>query len=94
MLTFDYYEGCADDVIELYEQLEDDIISDIVRCMMKTDFVTESAKHQAEMIQNAILLYDDILAEISKYTDASSAQVKALFEDAGSQETKIVLMLL
>lgn len=35
------------------------------------------------MLQNAGLLYDDILAEISKYTDASSAQVKALFEDAG-----------
>ena len=35
------------------------------------------------MLQNAGLLYDDILSEISKYTDASSAQVKALFEDAG-----------
>lgn len=35
------------------------------------------------MLQNAGLLYDDILAEISKYTDASSAQIKALFEDAG-----------
>lgn len=51
MLTSDYYEGCADDVIELYEQLEDDIISDIVCRMMKTDFVTESVKHQAEMIR-------------------------------------------
>lgn len=83
MLTPDYYESCVDDILNLYAQLEDDIISDVVRRMMKTGFVTESAKHQAEMLQNAGLLYDDILAEISKYTDASSAQVKALFEDAG-----------
>ena len=83
MLTPDYYESCVDDILKLYAQLEDDIISDVVRRMMKTGFVTESAKHQAEMLQNAGLLYDDILAEISKYTDASSAQVKALFEDAG-----------
>ena len=83
MLTPDYYESCVDDILNLYAQLEDDIISDVIRRMMKTGFVTESAKHQAEMLQNAGLLYDDILAEISKYTDASSAQVKALFEDAG-----------
>ena len=88
MLTPNYYEGCADDIIELYEQLEDDIISDIVRRMMKTGVVTESAKHQAEMLQNAGLLYDDILSEIAKRTDATEQQVKALFEDAGVETVK------
>lgn len=83
MLTPDYYESCVDDILKLYAQLEDDIISDIVRRMMKTGFVTESAKHQAEMLQNAGLLYDDILSEIAKRTDATSQHVKALFEDAG-----------
>lgn len=83
MLTPDYYETCVDDILKLYAQLEDDIISDIIRRMMKTGIVTESAKHQAEMLQNAGLLYDDILSEIAKRTDATSQQVKALFEDAG-----------
>lgn len=83
MLTPDYYESCVDDILKLYAQLEDDIISDIVRRMMKTGIVTESAKHQAEMLQNAGLLYDDILSEIAKRTDATSQHVKALFEDAG-----------
>lgn len=83
MLTPDYYESCVNDILKLYAQLEDDIISDIVRRMMKTGIVTESAKHQAEMLQNAGLLYDDILSEIAKRTDATSQHVKALFEDAG-----------
>lgn len=83
MLTPDYYESCVDDILKLYAQLEDDIISDIIRRMMKTGIVTESAKHQAEMLQNAGLLYDDILSEIAKRTDSTSQHVKALFEDAG-----------
>ena len=83
MLTPYYYESCVDDILNLYAQLEDDIISDVIRRMMKTGFVTESAKHQAEMLQNAGLLYDDILSEIAKRTDATSQHVKALFEDAG-----------
>ena len=83
MLTPDYYESCFDDILKLYAQLEDDIISDIIRRMMKTGIVTESAKHQAEMLQNAGLLYDDILSEIAKRTDATSQHVKALFEEAG-----------
>ena len=83
MLTPDYYESCVDDILNLYAQLEDDIISDIIRRMMKTGIVTKSAKHQAEILQNAGLLYDDILSEIAKRTDSTSQHVKALFEDAG-----------
>ena len=83
MLSPEYYEGCADDILKLYEQLENDVISDIIRRMIKTGKVTESAKHQAEILQNAGLLYDDILGIIARNTDATSQQVKALFEDAG-----------
>ena len=83
MLSPEYYEGCADQILSLYEQLENDVISDIIRRMMKTGKVTESAKHQAEVLQNAGLLYDDILRIIAHNTDAAQNQVKALFEDAG-----------
>ncbi len=83
MLSPEYYESCADQILSLYEQLENDVISDIIRRMMKIGKVTESAKHQAEVLQNAGLLYDDILRIIAQNTDAAQNQVKALFEDAG-----------
>ncbi|MDE5936652.1 MAG: phage minor capsid protein [Ruminococcus sp.] len=76
MLSPDYYESCADDILKLYEQLENDVISDIIRRMIKTGKVTESAKHQAEILQNAGLLYDDILRIIARNTDAASQQVR------------------
>lgn len=89
MLSPDYYEGCADDIIGLYEQLEDDIISDIVRRIMKTGMVTETAKHQIEQLQEAGLLYDDILNIIASQTDATAQHVRALFEDAGVETVSI-----
>ena len=89
MLSPEYYEGCADDIIELYEQLEDDIISDIVRRIMKTGKVTATARHQIEQLQESGLLYDDILNIIAGQTDATSQHIKALFEDAGVETVSI-----
>ena len=56
---------------------------------MKTGMVTESAKHRIEQLQEASLLYDDILSEIARRTDASSRHVRALFEDAGVETVSI-----
>lgn len=83
------YEPNADRIIALYQQLEDDILSAIVRRMLKMGYVSDATKHQIEVLQAAGLLYDDIIQMIADRTDASTAQVKALFEDAGVQTLSI-----
>ncbi|MGN1225503.1 MAG: phage minor capsid protein [Ruminococcus sp.] len=83
------YEPNADRIIALYQQLEDDILSAIVRRMLKMGYVSDATKHQIEVLQAAGLLYDDIIQMIADRTDASTAQVKALFEDAGVQTVSI-----
>lgn len=83
------YEPNADRIIALYQQLEDDILSAIVRRMLKMGYVSDATKHQIEVLQAAGLLYDDIIQLIADRTDASTAQVKALFEDAGVQTVAI-----
>lgn len=88
MLSPEYYEGCADDIIGLYQQLEDDIISDVIRRIMKSGKVTETAKHQFEQLQETGLLYDDILNTIASQTDATTQHVRALFEDAGVETVR------
>lgn len=69
MLSPEYYESCADLVVKQYAELENAIIRDIISRMMKTGMVTESAKWQAEMLQEAGLLYDDIVQSIADRTD-------------------------
>lgn len=88
MLTPEYYEGCADDILKLYEQLEDDIISDVIRRIMKSGKVTATARHQIEQLQETGLLYDDILNILAQNTDATSQHVRALFEDAGIETVR------
>lgn len=89
MLPPDYYEDCADDIVELYSQFDEAVISDITRRIVKTGTVTETAKWQIKQAQEMGLLYSDILREIAKRTDATIAIVKALFEDAGVKAVKI-----
>lgn len=83
------YEPFADRIIALYQQLEDDILSAVIRRILKMGYVSEASKHQLEVLQAAGLLYDDIVQLIADRTDACTAQVKALFEDAGVQTVAI-----
>ena len=83
------YEPSADRIIALYQQLEDDILSAVIRKILKMGYVSEASKHQLEVLQAAGLLYDDIVQLIADRTDACTAQVKALFEDAGVQTVEM-----
>ena len=83
------YEPSADRIIALYHQLEDDILSAVIRRILKMGYVSEASKHQLEVLQAAGLLYDDIVQLIADRTDACTAQVRALFEDAGVQTVEM-----
>ena len=83
------YEPNADRVVALYQQLEDDIITAMIRRMMRMGKVSDTTKYQAEILQQAGLLYTDIVQIITNRTDACSAAVKALFEDAGVETVSI-----
>lgn len=83
------YEPDVTQLLGLYQQLEDDIVADMVRRMLKMGFVSESTAYQAEVLQSAGILYEDILQMIADRTDASVAQVRVMFEDAGVQTVDI-----
>lgn len=85
MLTPQYLEHCADGVIELYQQLDESIARDIARRLMKMGEITDTARWQAEQLQHAGLLYEDVIAEIAKYSHSTETAVRRAFEDAGVQ---------
>ena len=82
-LSPQYYDGCTDDVLNLYAELEDRIISDVVRCIVKTGDITETAKWQIRQARQMGLLYDDIIKDIAKSTNKTDSEVKKMFEKAG-----------
>ena len=82
-LSPQYYDGCTDDVLNLYAELEDRIIADIVRRIIKTGDITETAKWQIRQAQQMGLLYDDIIKDIAKSTNKTDIEIKKMFEKAG-----------
>lgn len=85
MLMPDYLDHLADDLMDLYTQLDNSIVRDIVRRLVKTGRVTETAAIQIRAAQESGLLYNEIIREIAKISSASEQQIRALFEDAGVQ---------
>lgn len=89
MLTPDCLKNVADDAINIYSKLEDSIIKDVVRRLKNTDFeMTESARFQIRIAQEAGLLYDDIIEKAAKYSGVSEKIVKKTFENSAIEALK------
>lgn len=89
MLTPETLLHVADAAIVLYSKLENSIIKDIVRRLKNTDFeMTESAKFQIRVAQEAGLLYDDIIEKVAKYNGVSEKIVKKTFENSAIEALK------
>lgn len=82
MLPPDYLDYAVADVLELYNQLDESIVNDMVRRIVKTGNISATTDWQAQMLQQSGLLYDDIIRQIAEKTDATEQQIAALFEDA------------
>ena len=82
-LSPQYYDGCTDDVLNLYAELEDRIIADVVRRIIKTGDITETAKWQIRQAQQMGFLYDDIIKEVAKSSGKTEQTIKKMFENAG-----------
>lgn len=82
MLTPDYLEHVADDVIELYAKFEQAIIRDIAKRLSKTNLLVPSVNHQIKVLQESGMLYEDIIKEIAKFTGKSEEKIKQIFENS------------
>ena len=88
MLTPSQYDQLADSLAELYAQLEESILQDMVRRMLKMGYLSDATEWQARMLQEAGMLYDDILAEIAQRTGSTQEQLRTVFQTAGVQAVR------
>ncbi len=88
MLTPEQLAHCADDIINLYSQLEEEIVRDIARRIVKTGTMTDTGIWQAQHMQELGTLHSDVLSSIAKYSDRTESELKKLFEDAGVTATE------
>lgn len=74
------------DILKTHKELQESILRDIVRRIMNTDFeVSDMTAWQAEKLQQAGMVFDDILKEVAKSTGKTKAEIKAAFDDAKTE---------
>lgn len=83
MLTPEYLDVCASDLVSLYSQLDQSVLAIVAERIARTDFVSESSKWQIERLQQAGMTYDEVLAAVSRYSGKTKAELEKMFKAAG-----------
>ena len=81
MLSPRYLEGISDEIVEIYAQLEADILQDMARRLARIGKVTDATKWQAQMLAEAGGLKKNIGRILAKYDKAIVKQIKDTFTD-------------
>ena len=82
MLSPRYLEGVSDELVEIYAQLEADILQDMARRIARLGKVTESTKWQAQLLAETGALKRNVNRFIKKYDPAIQKEIKAIYNDA------------
>lgn len=88
MLTPDQLEALPRRFVQLWQQVEDDILQDIARRMKslgELDPLTPTAIWQAWRLAETRAVRGNTVATLAKYTGKSRAEIKRLLETAGAQ---------
>lgn len=78
-------DALPDRVTELYATLEEDIIKDMARRIVKTDFATETAQWQLIQLQRMSITRDEVFDRLSKATGKTKDELIDLFNEAAEK---------
>lgn len=85
MLTPKQLEHCPDGMVELYAQLESDILADMARRIATYDYFIPSAQWQFEKQKELGNLSKDIIKTLSRATGKSEDELRRLMSQAGAE---------
>lgn len=83
MLTPEYLATFSNGYLGMVDNLNEQIVRDIARRMVKAGKVTDTAKWQIKQAQESGKLLDDIVKEVGKFSGYSDKEILAMFKDAG-----------
>lgn len=82
MLSPDYLDNLPRVMIELYSQVERDILADMARRIAAYDYWIPSAEHQRQKLREMGLAQQEILDRLSKLTGKSKTELERLMNEA------------
>ena len=85
MLTPRYLEHAPDAMVELYSEVEADILADMARRIARYDFFIPAAEHQLKVLEEMGGEQVYILRKLAELTGRSEEELRQLFEAAGGK---------
>lgn len=82
MLTPEYLDTCADYLLGMYDALNEALVEDIARRIIKTGQMTDTAKWQTKQLRESGMLMEDIIKEVSRVSGKTQTEVRRLFQDS------------
>lgn len=82
MLSPTYLSGVADSVVALYAEVEQELMADIARRIVKTGSITDTAAWQIEKGRQFGFLTTDIQAQLVKAQNMSEDEIDRIFREA------------
>lgn len=83
MLTPEYLATFSNGYLGMVDNLNEQIVRDIARRMIKAGKVTDTAKWQIKQAQESGKLLNDIIKEVGKFSGYSDKKILEMFKDAG-----------
>lgn len=88
MLDPEYLAGVSDQLLAIIDELDLAIIADISKRLVKTGSITDTSRGQAQIAQEAGLVYQDVVKRVSQTSGYIEKEVERLFREAGVQNLK------
>lgn len=83
MLSPKYLDRFSDQLLAIIDEFSVSVVADITKRIARMGNVSEASSYQIEILQNAGMVYEDVIRRISQVTGYTEAEVRRMFEEAG-----------
>lgn len=85
MLSPSYLDSLPNNLVLLFQQVEDDILRDVARRISKMDTLTPTANWQLWRYEQTEALRQDVVKKLARYTGRSEAEIRRLMQEAATR---------
>lgn len=82
MLQPDYLDHAPDELVRLWQQVEDDILRDVARRIAKMDGITPTANWQLWRYQQVEAVREDVIKLLARYSGKSEREIRRILQEA------------
>ena len=88
MLSPEYLDRFSNQLLAIIDEFSVAVVADIAKRIVRMGNISESSRYQIGVLQNAGMVYEDVIRRISQVSGYTEAEVKRMFEEAAVENIK------